>query len=160
MTAPKPIYGVVRRNYYHPDRVKRPDLFAEIGHPELARIPAWANTCAIRLSLALVKSGVAIPGRMVIRSGKLKGKRIEQNVVRLGGYLTTLYGKPEEWDNGSDASAHIGTRRGILAFYALYGLATDESNHIDLVSPAEGSEKCVNACYWRARRFQFWPLAN
>lgn len=160
MTAPRPMYGVVRRNFYHPKFVKRPALFAEIGHPELARIPAWANTCAVRLSLALVKSGVVIPGRMIIRAGKYKGRRIEQNVARLARGLTDLFGPPEEWANGSDASAYIGTRRGIVAFYSLYGSAAEGDNHIDLVSPAEGLDKCANTCYWQASRFQFWPLPN
>lgn len=160
MTAPKPMFGIVRRNFYRAQVVKRPELFAEIGHPELARIPAWANTCAIRLSLALVKAGVVLPGRMVIRAGKHKGKRIEQNVVRLSRYLTELYGAPEEWSNGSDASAYIGTRRGILAFFALYGMATEGENHIDLVSPNEGTEKCASACYWGASKFQFWQLPH
>ena len=94
MTAPKAIYSVVRRNFYHPKLVDRPQLFAEIGHPELAKNVAWANTCAIRLSLAPAKSGVAIPGRMVIKIGKYKGRWIEQNVVRLASHLTSLYGKP------------------------------------------------------------------
>lgn len=153
----KPSYSIVRRNYYLPNRVDRQELFAEIGHPGLGKSPAWVNTCAIRLSLALVKSDVVLPGHMVIQLGKYKGRRIEQNVVRLAGYLTTLYGKPEEWDNGSDASAYIGARRGIVAFFALTG-PIDDSNHIDLVSPTESSSKCANACYWRATKFQFWQL--
>lgn len=160
MTKTKPQYAVLRRNFSPPKLLARSQLFAEIGHAELAKNAAWTNTCAIRLSLALAKSGVTLPGRMVIRSGKLKGKRIEQNVVRLAGYLTDLYGKPEEWDNGSDASAYIGIRRGIIAFYSLYGQSTDGLNHIDLVSPAEGIDKCANTCYWGATKFQFWPLPH
>lgn len=34
--------------------------------------PAYENTCAVRMSLALLKSGVSFAGRMTIRNGPYK----------------------------------------------------------------------------------------
>jgi hypothetical protein len=46
-------------------------LFQQIGWDDLIKNPAYGNTCAIRVSLALIRSGVTIPG------GRLPIKRIE-----------------------------------------------------------------------------------
>lgn len=56
--------------------VTKRTLFEEIGWDDLIDDTAYDNTCAIRLSLALIKCNVPISGRIAIRSGLHKGKLI------------------------------------------------------------------------------------
>jgi hypothetical protein len=57
-------------------------LYESIGHPELSHDMHWANTCAVRVSIALVGAGVTIsPGHMTVKAGKHMGHRLEQGQV-------------------------------------------------------------------------------
>ena len=72
----KPAYFTVLSNYYRPLDVKKPELFKEIGWDDLIDNATYYNTCAIRVSLALIKSGLFIHGRIAIKKGPHKGKLI------------------------------------------------------------------------------------
>jgi len=60
----RPTYIALRSKY--PDRrsVSAEELYRWIGYPSYVTDPRYANTCAIRMSLALVRCGVMVsPGR-------------------------------------------------------------------------------------------------
>jgi hypothetical protein len=160
----RPLYAVLAANYPRKphDGVRGMDtaaLYESIGHPEYAQNMYMANTCAVRVSLALVAAGVPItPGHMTVKAGKYAGRRIEQGQMNLSKFLLRHLGEPERFASGYDASVKIGQRRGIVSFFHLAS-AADAQGHIDLVEPATQWElKCAGACYWSAHEVWFWPL--
>jgi hypothetical protein len=81
----KPTYAALKRHHYssdvrHPSFVDAPGLYEEIGY-DLDKLieqnEGYKNTCAVRLSLALIKTGVPFHGRLRIKSGPHKDKMIE-----------------------------------------------------------------------------------
>ena len=80
----KPAYEKLKRNHYSSNElsagfVDAETLFSEIGYNQeklIAQNPGYINTCAVRMSLALLKSGVTFKGRLQIKNGTLKGKHI------------------------------------------------------------------------------------
>ena len=157
----KPSFVSLRANY--PDKLGTPPdkLYEEIGRPDLSTDPNWKNTCAVRISLALVKSGVTIKaGHMTIMTGKHKGRKIEQNQARLSRYLSqrSVLGEPEKYEGGAAAAKGIGSRRGIVSFFKLNGHAGSQG-HIDLVQPSTGGyHACASRCFWTSAEIWFWPL--
>lgn len=154
----KPVFAVLKAN--HMDRrFVPPQVYDAIGHSELALDPAWHNTCAVRMSIALVGAGVRIrtgPARLRINAGPHKGEQLEPSQKVLSDYLLRVLGKPEKYPSGAAAKAAIGWRRGIISFFSLYGT---RQGHIDLVSVEDwGAVQCSVACYWEAREVWFWPL--
>jgi hypothetical protein len=80
----KPPYALLRSKY--PDRhsVTADELYAWIGHPDLAKAVGWENTCGLRMSLGLVRSGVRVsPGRLLVRAGECKGRMLEPGQANL-----------------------------------------------------------------------------
>lgn len=154
-------YASVRSKYQRNKDLDTPMLYTAIGYPEHANSIYWENTCAIRLSLALIKAGIPLPaGHMAVKAGPNKGMRIEQNVARLAGYLSKkgVLGEPEKYKSATQLRSKLGQRRGIVAFFSLLG-GTDRQNHIDLVAPGDsGYHECASACYWGASNAWFWPL--
>jgi hypothetical protein len=66
----KPPYHVLRENY--PRKDSRELLFADIGWSDLTNNPAYWDTCAIRMSTALLRTGVTLPGaRMQAHAGTI-----------------------------------------------------------------------------------------
>jgi len=152
-------FSVLYANYPTKKTVTPRALYESIGHPEKLSIPGWENTCAVWVSVALVKSGVAIsPGYLSIKANKHKGARIESRQRQLSEFLIKKWGQPEKYAGGPAAKKGIGTRRGVISFFNLWG-ATDPQGHIDLVSPGEWNElQCVSDCFWRAVEVWFWPM--
>ena len=151
-------FAVVEKNFPHKTLVSREILYSEIGYPEYGKNMLWENTCAIRVSLALVKSGINLPGHLRIKAGPHKGKKIEQGQARLSRYLVRILGEPEKYKPGNPAQSAIGNRKGIVSFYKLYG-ATDTQGHIDIVGPGAGGYLyCSGGCYWGSDEIWFWPL--
>lgn len=148
---------------HYPDKIAAPPskLFGEIGLPELANDKHWAqNTCAVRLSLALVKAGVIInPGHMTIMNGAYKGRRLEPSQARLSRFLaqSSELGAPEKYKGSGLAQKGIGGRRGIISFYKLNG-PDDSQGHIDLIQPSGGFYACAAQCFWKSVEIWFWPL--
>jgi len=155
-----PPFDVLWTNYSSNKIIKQPELFREIGWDDLIDNDVYANTCAIRVSLALIKSGVTIPdARMRIKAGTHRGKRIEPGQSKLSHILAkrSMLGQPEKFKTGEYESG-IGTRSGIVSFFHLVP-GVYENGHIDLVIPqAGGAKKCASQCWWSSREVWFWPV--
>ncbi|WP_083438748.1 T6SS effector amidase Tae4 family protein [Caldimonas brevitalea] len=121
---------------------------------------AYTNTCAIRVSLALIKCGVNVRGRIAIKRGDHKGNRIEPGQAKLARLLaeTAYLGTPEKFKK-ADAEAGIGTRKGVISFWSIPGYLNGTGGHIDIISPALGNvQTCGSGCFWTSSDVWFWPL--
>jgi len=156
----KPSFAMLRAHFPRRDLVDTAALYAELGWIDLVQNEAFRNTCATRMSLALIKAGMALPGRMAIRKGAFKGCRIEPGQQKLSMLLQrrTLLGAPEKYRTGEGLAA-IGKRSGIVSFWQLYPDVGPQIGHIDIVYTGDdGLLCCGNQCYWGAREVWFWPL--
>ncbi|HWJ93685.1 MAG TPA: T6SS effector amidase Tae4 family protein, partial [Telluria sp.] len=162
----KTSFSVLRSHFLDTDSVGRDELFHFIGRPELIRDPNFYNTCAIRLSLALLGAGFPNPGGWTVMGGKYKGRGLETKQRRLSHWLVSHLGKPEAYNSGLEAENKIGNRSGIVSFFSIYG---DENpqGHITIVSIDRWGRylRCGNemdgtatGCYWSSREVLFWPL--
>lgn len=155
-------FAAVRGNFYPATSVKRETLFREIGWSDLTDNKAYWDTCAIRMCLALIKSGMTIPGRMPINAGTYKGKLIEPGQKALSEILSRRHvlGKPEVFKT-VDAENEIGSRHGIVSFFKIPSDSGADTNqgHIDLVRFESNFRTCSSACYFAARQVWFWPLS-
>ena len=155
-----PPFNLLWENFSSNKQVKPPELLKEIGWDDLIDNPAFANTCAIRLSLALIKSGLTIPGgRMSIKAGPFKGKRIEPGQAKLSQILAaqSMLGSPEKYTGAHETG--IGERSGIVSFFRLIPDVYDKG-HIDLVMAREHDvKKCASDCWWASKEVWFWPMA-
>jgi hypothetical protein len=147
------------KNYASKTVVKQAELFREIGWDDLIDHAAYENTCAIRMSLALIKCDVKVPGRMAINKGKYKGRLIEPGQARLAQSLTgpSLLGVPEKY-RAKDAESKIGKKSGVIAFWSIPGYLSGAGGHIDLVSGTGVAIACSSGCYFNAAEVWFWPL--
>lgn len=157
----KPFFYVLSKNYPSKHDVTKEALFKEIGWDDLINNGNYADTCAIRVSVALIKSGIFIAGRMAIKKGPHKGKLIEPGQGNLSHLLAraSQFGEPEKYKGGAAGEQGIGTRQGIVSFWRLHPEYGDRQGHIDIVSPALGGVlRCGGACYWGSGEVWFWPL--
>lgn len=158
MARPRPHYALLHRHY--PDRanVSAEELYQWIGLPEKLNESAWRNTCAVRVSLALLGTGLTIwNGRTVVRAGKYENRQIEATQKRLTEFLVDEWGEPEKF-MGALAKERIGVRRGVIRFVQLWG-PFDEQGHIDIVAPDQWKRlMCEGSCYWDSVEVWFWPL--
>ena len=69
----RPPFHTLERNYPRHDDIDKAQLFHEIGWDDLIDNPDYDNTCAIRMSLALIKSGVLVPGVCPSGKGRTRG---------------------------------------------------------------------------------------
>lgn len=154
----KPLFAVLK-SHHMGYQVTVPEVYDSIGHPELAIDPDWGNTCAIRMSIALVAAGIKIrtgPARLRIKIGPYKGEQLEPSQHTLSKFLAHEIGKPEKYKSGEDARNTIAWRKGIISFFQLHG---SNQGHIDLVSVVDwGAVQCSSHCYWDSREVWFWPL--
>ncbi|APA68117.1 T6SS effector amidase Tae4 family protein [Janthinobacterium sp. 1_2014MBL_MicDiv] len=155
----KPAFITLRENYSSVDAVGQVALFGEIGWEDLIDQENFRNTCAIRVSLALIKSGVRLKGRMAIRKGPFKGALIEPGQARLSHMLASpaLCGAPEKFCRAT-ALAGVGQRQGLVAFFRIPGYLDGAGGHIDILLPSAGSKECGSACYWDCGEVWFWEL--
>lgn len=133
-------------------------VYEAIGHPGLEKKPEWANTCAVRMSVALIAAGVKIrPGRLRIKAGRFKGEMVEPGQRNLSDFLAREIGTPEIYKGGAKARNAIAWRTGIVSFYQIHG--GGNQGHIDLVSVQDWPELlCNGSCYWDSLDVWFWPL--
>lgn len=156
-------FAVLMKAYPRKRDIDHDALFRLLGWNELIKNPAYANTCAIRVSLALLRSGVHIPGgRIPIKIGTNKGKRIEPGQAKLSMILArpAMLGTPEKFSGGPAMLDGIGQRSGIVSFFRLIP-GVYEGGHIDIVSPllgGAGALACGTDCYWTSKEVWFWPL--
>lgn len=156
----RPMYAALISGYPSRATVPPAALFAEIGWDHPQQLERDADTCALRVSLALARAGARIPGRVNVSRGPFKGQRIEPLQTRLSLLLThpSLLGRPEVYHGGALAEAGIGLRRGIVSYWCRDGAAPPQG-HIDIVGPdAAETLGCGVLCYRQASEIWFWPL--
>lgn len=133
-------------------------LYDNLGWSDLVDNPAWRNTCAIRMSLALLDCGVNIPGRIKIKSGEHKDKWVEPGQNKLSNWLVTHLGAPEVLPLLPGLSLNeLAQRKGIVSFM---GIPSYEGGHIDIIEASEqGIYQCSRSCYFDARELRFWEIS-
>lgn len=155
-----PDFATLLANFPRREQLDTAALYAELGWIDLIDQEAFRNTCATRMSLALTKSGLRVPGRMSILKGEFKGCGIEPGQQKLSQILQRrgMLGPPEKFRAGA-AIKGVADRHGIVSFWQIYPDVGRAVGHIDLVyTAADGSLCCGNQCYWGARELWFWPL--
>lgn len=160
-------YAVLRMHFPDSDSVGRDELYQWIGRPENTNDPNFENTCAIRMSLALLGAGFPNPGAYPVKAGKYKGRAIETRQRYLSTWLVRHLGEPEKYASGTDAEAKVGSRHGIVSFFSIYGDQRTQG-HISIIAKDRWGYylRCGNeidgtatGCYWSSREVWFWPLA-
>jgi hypothetical protein len=151
----KPTFQGLRQ--FYPRKDSREVLFADIGWDDLIGNPAYWDTCAIRMSIGLLRAGVTLPGaRMRAKAGTIEGKWIEPGQAKLSSILDRLWGKPEVYTSEQAARAGIGQRNGVVSFQNRGG----NQGHIDLIAMGDhGFLDCARSCFFSALTIWFWPLA-
>jgi hypothetical protein len=140
------------------------DLYASVGidlDNLIEQSPGYRNTCATRVSLALIKSGVPLNGRLSIKSGPYVGKKLETGAKLLADELMKpeMLGRPEI--HKPDAFlGKIKGRRGIVFFYKIEAYGAGSGSHIDLIDHSTASAVCASACYYNSKEIWFWPLKD
>jgi hypothetical protein len=160
----KPTYKKLKENYYSSNElaenfVDGEALYSEIGYNQEALInqnPAYVNTCATRVSLALLKSGISFTGRLTIKSGELKDKKVETGAKLLADQLMkpTIFGRPEVY-KPSDFMKKIKGRKGVVLFWKITGYG---GGHIDLIETINTVAVCNSNCYFNSKEIWFWEL--
>jgi len=159
-------YANLRMHFPDTDSVGRDELYHWIGYPENITDPNFYNTCAIRISLALLGAGYPNPGRWPIKAGKYKGRSIETRQRALSAWLAHQVGQPAKFKSGQEAERAIGSQQGIVSFFSIYG-DQNPQGHIAIVSRDRWGRylRCGNeidgtatGCYWSSREVWFWPL--
>lgn len=155
------------KNYPGP-KVKKDAMFDELGWPDLKGDPSYRNTCAIRLSYCLIKSGITVPGRLRVKAGLHKGKMIEPGQERLSRILSTsaYFGKPTIF-KVKDSEKVLEKKQGIISFMNMPSYQLPEGGfggHIDLIQHEQflvfwDRVICGSGCYWDAATCWFWPLS-
>jgi hypothetical protein len=85
----------LKNNYPTEQLANRAKLFSQLGGewPSKVNDPAYANTCAVRLSIALKKSGATLPVKDGIEGN---GSPVIFKVQTMGTAMTRLFG-PSTW---------------------------------------------------------------
>lgn len=160
-------FTTLRMHFPDTDSVTREELYHWLGYPENINDPNFYNTCAIRISLALLGAGYPNPGRWPIKAGKYKGRSIETQQRRLSIWLARQVGQPERFKSGQEAERLIGDRRGIVSFFSIHG-DQNPQGHIAIVSRDRWGRylRCGNeidgtptGCYGSSREVWFWPCS-
>lgn len=109
-----PPYAKLRMHFPDTDSVDPAELYQWLGYPEHITNINFVNTCAIRLSLALLGAGFPNPGVYPVKAGKYKGRAIETTQRRLSNFLVTRLGQPEKFKSGQSAEKAIGSHRALF----------------------------------------------
>jgi len=159
----KPSYHLLKSCHYssmegRPSYKNIEEVYTEIGYDAAELVKQnhqYEHTCAIRMSLALLKAGMSFTGRLKIKDGELKGRYVEMGAMTLADELRKphLFGKPSVFLNREKALKGIGNGKGVIFFHTIAGYG---GGHIDLYEPVE---ICNSNCYFAsAREIWFWLL--
>ena len=161
---PKPSFTSLKANHYSSDSRESnykngEDVYKEIGYDIktlMAQNGQYENTCAVRMSLAFLKSGVYFGtpiSRLQIKDGPYKGRHVGTGAKTLADELRkpTSLGKPL---TGKKAEEAVKTKKGVIFFHRIYGSTT---GHIDLIEPVDA---CHSSCHFdpKTKEIWFWPL--
>ncbi|WP_256744026.1 T6SS effector amidase Tae4 family protein, partial [Cronobacter sakazakii] len=143
------------------DFVDARDVYAEIGYDydDIIKVnQAFKNTCAVRMSLALLKCNVPFDGRFIIKAGAYKGRKIESGAKLLADqlYKSSAFGKAEIYTDRRSGGQALRNRRGVVFFNVVNGYG---GGHIDLLEP-EGNNAftCHSMCLPDCKEIWFWEL--
>ena len=131
-------------------------LFEEIGWDEFLKNPNYTNTCAIRVSLAMVRSGLKVNnGSHRILKGPSTGQRIEVSMKKLASSIeqSSQFSKAERYT--TNIYPKVKDRSGIIAFFTIPGYSG--GGHIDLLNGNFPDMRCESACY-SSQEVWFWPM--
>ncbi|KAA8998163.1 hypothetical protein FJU30_17265 [Affinibrenneria salicis] len=162
----RPLYDQLKIQHYSSNNqragyVAADVLFSEIGYDyfELLRQgEQYKNTCAVRMSLALLKCNVAFSGRFTVKSGQYKGKKFEMSAKLLADQLNrpNVFGKAEIYTDKNQGGLAILKRRGVVFFNKIEGYG---GGHIDMIEPlSSNSFICNSDCYPYCKEIWFWEL--
>lgn len=159
-------FEAVRAHFPDTVSISREELLQWIGRGDLIPDANFQNTCAIRLSMALLGAGLPNPGIWPVLDGKFKGRAIETKQRKLSTWLARHLAQPEKYKGGAAAKIGVGARHGIISFFQLHG-PTDNQGHIDIIMMDRWNkyQRCgssnddAGGCYWDAVDVWFWPLA-
>jgi len=161
----KPSFDTLKPHHYSSDPSSAAyrsaaDVYAEMGYDFndlVKQNPGYQNTCATRMSLALIKSGVSFSGRLRIKLGSHKNKHIEPGAKLLADQLLLphVFGKPEFFMDPTKAINSIGARRGVAFFWKITGY---DGGHMDLIETSTKAQICHSHCYFNCKEVWFWPL--
>jgi len=159
-----PSFLTLKSNHYSsdadsPNYKDGKGVYEEIGYKleELEKQnPDYKNTCAVRMSLALLKSGISFDtpsSRLQIKEGTYKGRIVGTGAKTLADALrnSPAFGKPL---TGEKAIKAMKTKSGIVFFHRIPGYG---GGHIDLIEPGG---KCHSGCYFdpAPKEIWFWSL--
>ena len=123
-------YAILKENHYSSHKTSssyksEQDVYKEIGYDFdglIKQNSAYVNTCAVRMSLALIKSGVDFVGRLKIKDGPYKGKTIEPGAKLLADQLArpALFGRPDVFAP-RDAITRLSGKKGVVLFWKIAG---------------------------------------
>ncbi|GAB57357.1 T6SS effector amidase Tae4 family protein [Rheinheimera nanhaiensis] len=151
-------YQAVADAYEKYNAYETTELYQLLGWGDLIGRPEWANTCAVRMSLALIEAGMTVSGRVQVKKGDLKGKWIEPGQNRLSDWLIRHLGQPEvfPFDTSSAAGPQsLYDKKGIVSFMRIPSYS---GGHIDLLQPSNDYLTCSRSCYFTAGEVRFWQL--
>ncbi len=144
--------------YAHYNAFDTAALYQDLGWDDLVNAASWANTCAVRMSLALLACGVRLEGRLKVKKGNFKGKWVEPGQNDLSNWLVRHHGSPEEFPYDPKmptGPATLSGQRGIISFMRIPGYA---GGHIDLLDASAKYLACSRACYFTADTVRFWKV--
>jgi hypothetical protein len=161
----KPTYQTLKRNHYSSEPSNNnyrsgSDIYNDMGYKIedlIKQNQGYANTCATRMSIALIKSAVSFTGRLRIKKGIYKDRKIETGAKLLADQLAlkTVFGKPEVFMDTSTAAAKIAARKGVVFFWKITGY---DGGHIDLIESSNRQQICNSHCYFNCKEVWFWEL--
>lgn len=153
----KPAFAILRHNYPNRAIYPRGKLLELLGWDDLLNNEAFVDTCAMRMSYALARSGVHLSGARMYGKGQVKGWQIEPGQGKLSQILRRMWGEPEKYRSEREARDGIGRRTGVVSFFRIH--PNVDQGHIDLIEPGwNGFAECAMSCYFGAREVWFWPL--
>lgn len=159
----KPDFATLKKHHYSSEEgqsnyLDRIDLYKEIGYDEAALVKqdgGYNNTCAVRMSLALLATNIKFGGRLRIKAGKYKGKMIEPGAKLLADQLAIAIGKPQIFTKPATLKNQLWHKKGIIFFFKIDGYG---GGHIDLIEPATTGYQCHSHCYFSCKEVWFWAL--
>ncbi len=160
----KPLFHNLKKSHYSSNKISSDyvggdNLYKELGYDigELMKQNSgYENTCATRMSLALIKAGIHFSGRMKIKVGPYKGKTFEAGAKLLADQLAkpNVLGRPEIIQPVNAINRLFG-KKGVIFFWKIDGY---DGGHIDLIEVSNTMQVCHSACYFACKEIWFWEL--
>jgi hypothetical protein len=132
------------------------------GFADLISNPEYKNTCAMRMSVALLRSGVGIPANLGAQDGGHKDKNedyILTHVSTMNKMLTQIFGAFYWGMNKQPGDAFdftlIPSFTGVLLYEAKF---SDATGHVDLWNKDACWNNCPDIDLARAYAVSFWKV--